>query len=369
MDTMIAAEIHIKSQTSRSIGGNSRRTPSFTRSQLRMDSRRSNKGRVKRHDKTIMRSNDVPQKMQLLRPKEGASDSKTAATVESSQSGRSELCHMSHNKNSPADSSPYEKVIKNNDDNELIVDYNENVMTSFCCPGLSHSRNNNSLQDKSNLNKNNDTDVNKNQEENGEEDGGFAQKIEEAFMYLIGRAPPVRMIYCRDQNSVQNSEVSTPQVLKDMEQIYIKEQQQLHEQQQNESEEDDERFNVQLQIQKSFDESTALSAALSTTLSATKSFRSYRLSRTFSRSFARSTSATAHTSVGENSRSHALPTDLESLRSKESVMDLSLHGSPSAGIIEIKNLVKSKKKKTVLFRSRNKKGSDRVLSKAKLAEC
>ena len=51
-------------------------------------------------------------------------------------------------------------------------------------------------------------------EENDEE--GLMSKVAVAFLYMIGQAPPVQFVKCFEDRSVDESEVSLPQVLTDM---------------------------------------------------------------------------------------------------------------------------------------------------------
>lgn len=53
-----------------------------------------------------------------------------------------------------------------------------------------------------------------------EEGEGFFAKITGTFLYIIGQAPPVEFVKCLEDRSVDQSEVSLPQVLTDMAEEY-----------------------------------------------------------------------------------------------------------------------------------------------------
>ncbi|KAL3791023.1 hypothetical protein HJC23_003012 [Cyclotella cryptica] len=53
-----------------------------------------------------------------------------------------------------------------------------------------------------------------------EDDDGFISKLAGTFLYFIGQAPPVQIVRCMEERSVDQSEVSIPQVLTDMAEEY-----------------------------------------------------------------------------------------------------------------------------------------------------
>ena len=53
-----------------------------------------------------------------------------------------------------------------------------------------------------------------------EDDDGFLAKLTGTFLYIIGQAPPVQFVRCMEDRSVDQSEVSLPQVLTDMAEEY-----------------------------------------------------------------------------------------------------------------------------------------------------
>lgn len=53
-----------------------------------------------------------------------------------------------------------------------------------------------------------------------EDDEGFLAKLTGTFLYIIGQAPPVQIVRCMEDRSVDQSEVSLPQVLTDMAEEY-----------------------------------------------------------------------------------------------------------------------------------------------------
>jgi hypothetical protein len=115
---------------------------------------------------------------------------------------------------SNSDISPIAIDIVKEEEAQGIVDVsNSGFFSTLCCHGGS-------------LPGDDDADDLKEKEETPQEhvetgeDEGFFSKITGTFLYMLGQAPPVQIVKCLEDRSVDQSEVSLPQVLTDMAEEY-----------------------------------------------------------------------------------------------------------------------------------------------------
>lgn len=100
-----------------------------------------------------------------------------------------------------------------NEENTIIASANNVFLTTLCCHGgsLPGDEDGNDLKESGNAPK---------KVIELEEDEGFFSKLTGALLYIIGQAPPVQLVKCLEDRSVDQSEVSLPQVLTDMAEEY-----------------------------------------------------------------------------------------------------------------------------------------------------
>jgi hypothetical protein len=105
----------------------------------------------------------------------------------------------------------------------FIFDTNKTFLSTFCCHGgsLPGDDDADDIQEKDDV---------PSQMKETEEDEGLFSKLTGTFLYIIGQAPPVQFVRCLEDRSVDQSEVSLPQVLTDMADEFDQTQRKLEEQ-------------------------------------------------------------------------------------------------------------------------------------------
>lgn len=104
-------------------------------------------------------------------------------------------------------------ISKDKPEQELVEVTNTSFLSTLCCHGGSlPGDDDNDLKEKDY--------APQQQAANTEEDEGFVAKLTATFLYIIGQAPPVHFVKCLEDRSVDQSELSLPQVLTDMAEEY-----------------------------------------------------------------------------------------------------------------------------------------------------
>lgn len=99
------------------------------------------------------------------------------------------------------------------EESTLLDSANNAFLSTLCCHGGSLQGD----EDGNDLKESNDSP--RKEVEFGE-DEGFLSKLTGTLLYIIGQAPPVQLVKCLEDRSVDQSEVSLPQVLTDMAEEY-----------------------------------------------------------------------------------------------------------------------------------------------------
>lgn len=100
-------------------------------------------------------------------------------------------------------------IVKEEKDQEIVEVSNNGFFSTLCCHGgsLPGDDDGNDLKEKEETHQKH-VEI--------DEDEGLLSKVTGAFLYMIGQAPPVQFVKCLEDNSVDQSEVTLPQVLTDM---------------------------------------------------------------------------------------------------------------------------------------------------------